>query len=123
MPLSRNFLTLVSFVLFIGIFSSCAHGRGMRDTATDTGKLESTLTGTVMKRIEARGTLSQYTIYVLNTDQGTSVILFNMKRASVGFENWVSKRVIVTGQPIQGRIGNVGKKSWGFRVDSIVLVD
>lgn len=77
------------------------------------------LTGTVSSRTEAKGTLSEYTLYYLDTGSGSPVILFNAKGYSSGFADWEGIRVKVTGESLEGRVGNGNKRAKGFRADTI----
>lgn len=78
------------------------------------------LTGTVAERVEAKGTLSEYTVFVLERTNAAAIVLFNKKGYSAGFSEWVGKSVTVTGESAEGRIGNANKKAKGFRVDTIL---
>ena len=80
---------------------------------------QASLTGTVVSRVEAKGTLSEYEYFTLDTGSGTPTLLFNAKGYSAGFGDWVGVRVTVTGEPFEGRIGNGTKRAKGFRVNSI----
>lgn len=80
------------------------------------------LSGTVVSRTEAKGTLSEYTLYLLDTGSGSPVILFNAKGYSSGFGDWEGVRVTVTGESTEGRIGNGNKRAKGFRADSITAL-
>lgn len=82
-------------------------------------KPDSEFVGTVAARVEAKGTLSEYTVFVLEQANSAELVLFNSKGYSAGFGVWVGKKVTVTGARAEGRIGNAHKRAMGVRVEAI----
>jgi len=75
--------------------------------------------GTVRKSTAYKGTLSEYSYFVLVTDDGKQMVLFNQKKRSLGFDEYKDRDVIVKGHMGVGTIGWRKQKKQGLLVDSI----
>jgi hypothetical protein len=77
--------------------------------------------GTVRKITENKGTLSEFSYYVLVTDDQNQFILFNQKKRSLGFDDYIDKTVSVMGRMGTGAIGWRKQEKQGLLVESIRL--
>ncbi len=131
----RGLFVALTILALLALFAGCATA-GRTDTPASGGLPASalsqsdnaaamdqldppSLTGTVVSRVEAKGTLSEYEYFLLNTGSGAPILLFNAKGYSAGFGDWDGVLVTVTGERFEGRIGNGLKRAKGFRVQSI----
>lgn len=77
--------------------------------------------GKIKKVIKYEGTLSESRYFILEKRFG-SIILFNEKYYSTGFEEYIDKYVIIKGQEITGFVGWKREKKKGYKVISIDIL-
>ncbi|HUH45448.1 MAG TPA: hypothetical protein VLZ44_09810 [Treponemataceae bacterium] len=75
--------------------------------------------GRVEKIVENEKTFSEVRYYVLITEKNTSLVLFNKKGFSEGFENYLDKEVFIEAYKDIGMIGFKREKQVGLFVLSI----
>jgi hypothetical protein len=75
--------------------------------------------GRVEKIVENEKTFSEVRYYVLITEKNTSLVLFNKKGFSEGFENYLDKEVFIESYKDIGMIGFKREKQVGLFVLSI----
>lgn len=75
--------------------------------------------GRVEKIVENEKTFSEVHYYVLITEKNTSLVLFNKKGFSEGFENYLDKEVFIEAYKDIGMIGFKREKQVGLFVLSI----
>lgn len=80
-----------------------------------------TVKGTVIKIVTAEGTRSENKFYKIKTEDGAEEYLFDEIGVNQGFEEFVNKKVIVTGFRETGIIGWEGTKVEGIYVENIEL--
>jgi len=81
------------------------------------------LKGLVQEKTEFAGTLSEYSFFVLATTGGSEVILFNQKQRSLGFAEYLDKKVKVQGHYITGSIGWRKIEKKGIQVEDIRVIE
>ncbi len=118
--------TLMYILAFLCCLAGCVSAQptpaGVA-TAPEISDRTEALEGTLVRRLVAPGTLSEYAVFYLETGKRESVILFNEKGYSAGFTAWEGLKVRVTGEKTEGRVGNAHKRDRGFRVDSITSAE
>jgi hypothetical protein len=77
--------------------------------------------GTVKSRKVFPGTLSEYTVFFLETGDGGRFILFNLSNVSMGFESYSGREVRVSGDPGNGYIGWKRTLTNGIQVTDILI--
>lgn len=82
-----------------------------------------TIEGSVRLVKENAGTLSEIRYYVLVTGAKSSLILFNEKGFSTGFDQWLDLPVQVSGRKGTGKIGFRKQEEIGLIVAHIERVD
>lgn len=82
-----------------------------------------TIEGTVQLVKENEGTFSEIKYYVLVSESGSSLILFNEKGFSVGFDQWLDRTVRVLGRKGTGEIGFRKQEKSGLIVAHIESAD
>ncbi len=82
-----------------------------------------TLEGTVKLVKENEGTLSEIQYYVLVTESGSPLIMFNEKGFSTGFDQWLDRTVCVSGRKGVGKIGFKRQEKTGLIVTHIEIAD
>lgn len=78
-----------------------------------------TIEGTVIKIITAEGTMSENQYYKIKTDDGNEEYLFDEIGMNQGFEEFVNKKVSITGFKETGFIGWQHEQVEGIYVESI----
>lgn len=121
-----TFRTLMCILAFLCSLAGCVSAQptpaGVA-TAPEISARTEALEGILVRRLVAPGTLSEYAVFYLETGKRKAVILFNEKGYSAGFTAWEGMKVRVTGEEIEGRVGNAHKRDRGFRVDSITSAE
>jgi len=78
-----------------------------------------TIEGTIIEIITAEGTRSENHYYKIKDDAGIEEYLFNEVGVNIGFEEFVNKKVSITGFKETGFIGWQGQQVEGIYVKSI----
>lgn len=94
----------------------------LSSAANSESKNEISLTGVVSIITLGKGTFSEYSYFLLKTDE-EEVILYNRKNYSVGFDDYINKEVELSGFESLGYIGWNKQKIKGVVVNSIKLLD
>jgi len=80
------------------------------------------LTGTVKQVFQLKGTLSEYSYFILSTEDVRDLILFNENKESRGFEEYLGIEVEVFGENGTGFIGFRKTPTEGILVKEIVIL-
>lgn len=62
------------------------------------------LSGTINKVYKFKGTLSEYSYFIITVDK-EEIIIFNEKERSQGFDDYIEKEVTLLGRNITGSLG------------------
>lgn len=104
-----KYLTILFAVLFL---SSAANVESSNEIS---------LSGIVEIRVLNEGTFSEYSYFLLKTSGGEE-ILYNKQNYSIGFDDYVNKKVEVSGYSSVGYIGWNKQKKKGLIVKNIKLL-
>ena len=112
---------IISFLL-IFFFINCFGMKKLSDKNMTNFELI-TIKGKIHKISKYKKTLSEYSYYIIKTNDQKDITLLNEKGYSLGFEKYVGKMLELKGYYSKGYIGLRNKKIEGFKIKKIKQIN